>query len=112
MNAILNRKGVRRVENKDYIGKRALVGVSYMSADGSLEDKKQYHGTITGVDEQGWLILERANGQGELKIPAKLEPANPGEYTLASTGEVVVDPDFTAIWSVQSRPPPDDPREN
>lgn len=99
------------MENKEYIGKRVLVGINYKAANGTPDSKKQFHGTITSVDEKGWLILERADGQGELKIPAKLEPASPGEYTLSSTGEVVVDPDFTAIWTVASVPPPDDPRE-
>ena len=32
--------------------------------------------------------------------PDAFQPAAPGRYTLKTTGEVVVDPDFLAAWTV------------
>jgi hypothetical protein len=36
------------------------------------------------------------------------QKASPGEYRLKSTGEVVADPDYTAMWTLRSPPPKKD----
>ena len=95
------------MEPEDYFGKRALIGINHLSPDGTLKRRSQVHGTIVAVDHRGWLVLDRADGEGQMSIPSQLEPAKPGEYTLASTGEVVVDPDYVAVWSVTEVPPPE-----
>ena len=38
-------------------------------------------------------------------VPEAFEPAEPGEYRLRSTGEIVTNPDFVAIWTVQAALP-------
>ncbi len=51
--------------------------------------------------------LERADGGGVFRLPfdpEALKVAAPGEYRLRSTGEVVVNPDFTTVWSVTLGP--------
>jgi hypothetical protein len=88
---------------QDYVGHTALVGITYLNADGSERDRLQVHGTITRVDDRGWLVISRPNGQGEFAIPPRLDPAKPGEYRLRSTGETIVNPDFIGVYSV--RPP-------
>ena len=39
--------------------------------------------------------------------PSVYYVAEPGEYRLRSTGELVVNPDFVTTWEVVGRPPPD-----
>jgi len=90
-------------EAEQYIGHTALVGITYLNADGSVREQVQVHGTVTRINENGWLVLSRPNGQGECAFPPRLKPAKPGEYRLRSTGEVVVDPEFLGVYSV--RPP-------
>ena len=85
----------------EYVGHTALVGITYLNADGSVWEKVQVHGTVTRIDDRGWLVLSRPNGQGELAIPPRLDPAKPGEYRLRSTGEAIVNPDFIGVYSVQ-----------
>ena len=89
------------------VGKRVLVGLTYLHADETLDEQRQVHGVVTRADESG-VAIELPDG-GEFTLPPDLRPyrpAPPGEYRLRSTGEVVVDPDYTAAWTV-TRPPPE-----
>lgn len=89
-------------EDQDpYIGKRMLVGLSYFDSLGELMEQTQVHGEIVRIEE-GRLFLERADGKGELELPFDPDHMEPGqgEYTLNSTGEVVVDPDFVSVWKL------------
>ena len=88
------------INPSDYVGHTALVGITYLNADGSEREKLQVHGTITRIDDRGWLVLRRPGGRGELAIPPRLDPAKLGEYRLRSTGEIVVNPDFVGVYSV------------
>ncbi len=47
--------------------------------------------------------IVRGDGTEPFTLPPveeAFEPAPPGEYRLRTTGEVVVDPDFTTSWTV------------
>ena len=81
------------------IGKRALVGITYVKPDG--ERRIQMHGVISrGVENMA--IYLRSGGE-EFSLPPDpdaFHPAEPGRYTLKTTGEVVDNPDFTASWTV------------
>jgi hypothetical protein len=85
------------------IGKTVLVGKTYVRGDEAVE-QVQFHGLIEEVDERAGFALRRADN-GELEwLPPDLrayQPAEPGEYTLRSTGEVVDDPDFISTWIVE-----------
>jgi hypothetical protein len=93
------------------VGKYALVGLTYVDADGTVRRQIQIHGRITAVEET--LVTMRLHGsEEEFTLPPiweAFEPAEPGEYRLRSTGEVVVDPEVLAKFRV-SRPAtnPDD----
>src|SRR5215210_6328706 len=93
------------------VGKHALVGLTYVNADGTVRRQVQVHGRITAVDET--MVTMSLAGSGEVfTLPpalAAFEPAPPGEYSLRSTGEVVVDPDLLASFTI-TRPAtqPDD----
>jgi hypothetical protein len=91
------------------LGKHVLVGVTWVAADGEVESSEQRHGLVVRCDET--IVAIEPWGGGELiTLPPDLDAfqaAPPGQYRLRSTGEVVVDPDYTASWTVR-RPPRDD----
>ena len=91
------------------VGKRLLVGISAVDADGRPVDRFELRGLIVSADPAKGITLRLAGTRdGETyTIPPPLEaliPAKPGEYRLGTTGEVVVDPDFTAVWTVERSP--------
>ncbi len=81
-----------------YVGKRLLVGVTYVDAKEDLIGVEQFHGRIVAAGEGG-ITLERADTGQLISLPPMLEEAAPGEYRLRSTGEVVVDPDYFAKFT-------------
>lgn len=85
------------------VGKYVLVGVTYTDDRDNPVDQEQFHGRILRANAEEGVVILRASGE-EMRLPPFLkafEPARPGEYRLRSTGEVVVDPDFTCTWFVR-----------
>ena len=86
------------------LGKRVLVGRTYLDEAGAVVERSQSHGVIEDADERRGFAVRDA-GTGELDwLPPDLrsfQAAPPGEYTLRSTGEVVVDPDYISNWVVR-----------
>ena len=85
----------------DAVGKMLLVGITYVDAAGDVIETQQYAGRIVSASDEGGVQIETAEGE-TMSFPPGLEPADPGEYRLRSTGEVIVDPDFVATWTVQA----------
>ena len=95
-------------EAKLYLGKYVLVGITYLDIDGNLVEKREFHGDIVRINEREGLVIKLRNSDQEYKLPPALhtlEPASKGEYCLHSTGEIVVDPDFTTVWTSRKRIP-------
>ena len=100
--------GCRMADDRDehqaamFIGKHALVRLTYRNADGTVRNQIEIHGRITAVDKD--VVTMRLHGSDEeFTLPPALEAfhqAEPGEYRLRSTGEVVVDPDLLASWTI------------
>ena len=90
---------------QDYIGKHLLVGITFVDQVGELIEQIQTHGTIVRIDDKDGIVIKKADGSGLFHLPPQpnsLEPTpGPGEYKLHSTGEVVIDPDFTTFWTVE-----------
>jgi len=88
----------------ELIGKTALVGLTYFNADGSERDRIQVFGEIVAFDET--IVTMKLAGSGkEFTLPPMLdafEEAEPGEYRLRSTGEVIVDPDLLSKWTIRA----------
>ncbi|MDR4469953.1 MAG: hypothetical protein MRJ68_16925 [Nitrospira sp.] len=87
------------------IGKHVLVGVTCRGANGNILAREQFHGEVTVADsEKGFCLKLRGTRVGEMKwLPPNTRAflkAKPGEYRLRSTGEVIINPDFTATWTV------------
>lgn len=81
------------------LGKRALVGVTYVEPSG--ERLIQFHGVIVRAVEGEGIYLRCGDEEVWLPPdPSSFRPALPGRYALKTTGEIVADPDFTAVWRV------------
>lgn len=84
------------------VGKHTLVGLTYVDADGTVRRQVQIHGRIVAADETK--VTMRLHGSDEeFTLPpilAAFKPAQPGEYRLRSTGEVVVDPDLLGSFRI------------
>jgi len=85
------------------IGATILVGLTRRLPTG--DEQEQFYGVVLAVTPSDGVML-RLGGEraGQIhNLPPDLEafePAQPGEYRLRSTGEVVVDPDYVTSWTV------------
>lgn len=88
----------------ELVGKRVLVGITCVDHKDELVSQEQFHGRVESLDDG--LIHIRVAGTGEdftlPPDPSAFTRARPGSYRLRSTGEVVVDPDFTSSWTVRA----------
>ncbi len=91
---------------EEMIGQTILVGITYVNAADEELSLEQVHGVIIGA-EAGSGITVRLQGAraGEMKtLPPStswIEVADPGDYTLRSTGERVTDPDLITSYRVR-----------
>ena len=90
-------------EAQSLIGKRVLVGLTYRNQAEEVLRVEQFHGKVIRVSKSEGIIVLLGTSNEERWLPpdlSRLEVASPGEYRLRSTGEVVVDPDYLATWTV------------
>jgi hypothetical protein len=91
----------------EVVGKRVLIGLTYVDADGDVVGRAQKHGVVVSADDQ--VVRVRLADSEEFTLPPDLEAfevAAEGEYHLKETGEVIVDPDFITTWTIHT--PPED----
>ena len=91
----------RKINHAELLDKILLVGITYYTGNNEFIEQKQFYGRVIRSCEGEVRILQN-NGE-ELSLPGDLSStkrARPGEYKLRSTGEVVVNPDFLATWSL------------
>lgn len=90
-------------------GQMVLVGLAYFDVD--AEEPFEHHqlfGRVVDADERKGILLslegQRAGEQVNLPPDTRsFREAEPGEYRLRTTGEVLVNPDFTATFSIQKQ---------
>lgn len=83
------------------IGKRILVGVTFVDSEGELIEQRQVHGRIRCIDPTDGMVIAIHDSDETLVLPPDLSSvraAPRGEYRLRSTGEVVIDPDLLCTW--------------
>lgn len=90
-------------------GQVVLVGLAYFDV-GAEEpfEQQQLFGRVVHADERKGILLslegQRAGEQFNLPPDTRsFREAEPGEYRLRTTGEVVVNPDFTVTFSIQKQ---------
>jgi hypothetical protein len=90
------------------VGKYVLIGLTVLEHDETFVEKRQLHGDVVRADRDG--IVVQLRGTDETYSlppdPSQFGEAEPGEYRLRSTGEIVIDPDYITTWTV-TKPPPD-----
>jgi hypothetical protein len=85
------------------IGKHLLVGLTHRGLDDQVASIEQFHGIIDRVNLQEGLVVKLYGTGEERSLPldlSGLEKADPGQYRLKTTGEVVANPDFTLMWTI------------
>ena len=88
------------------VGKTILAGITFLPADGeTVKSQGQYHGKIVRADRKSGIAIECEgvwSGKTMTLPPviSAFRPADPGEYRLRSTGEVIKDPDVLTTWSI------------
>lgn len=85
------------------VGKRVLVAVTAVSPAGEEVDRQELAGTVVAVEPERGVQLRLTNEEPFWLPPdvRGLEEAQPGQYRLRDSGEVVVDPDYLWHWTVQ-----------
>jgi hypothetical protein len=88
------------------IGKRVLVGITELSPqEDEVVGRHTFAGTVCSVDPERGIEL-RLDDRSSYWLPpdtSALREAPPGEYELRATGQTVVDPDYTATWTITQR---------
>jgi hypothetical protein len=87
------------------LGKYVLVGLTYLDHTGNEIDRHEVHGRVKSVDQKTAIVLERTGqlDDQDFRLPPDttvFEPAEPGDYRLKTTGEIVSNPDALATWTV------------
>jgi hypothetical protein len=84
------------------VGQRLLVGITYLDSSGQITAAQQFCGRVLEVAD-GVVVVERPGEDEPAVLPADAEAyqqAAAGSYTLSSTGETVVDPDYVSTWRI------------
>lgn len=93
------------MRREDYLEKTVLLGANYADRNDDIVERRQYVGVIEDVDEAEGISIRLRNGE-LLQLPPTFEafqPAEPGEYTLQSTLEIIRDPDFLVVWTFREQ---------
>jgi hypothetical protein len=90
-------------------GQMVLVGLAYFDADAEEPfEQQQMFGRVVSADARKGILLslegQRTGEQFNLPPDTRsFREAEPGEYRLRSTGEVVVNPDFSVTFSIRKQ---------
>lgn len=88
------------------VGSHVIAGITIRDPGTDLAlHHEQHHGRVVSAERDSGIVIQHpASGQKYVLPPCTgvFEQAEPGQYRLKSTGEVVVDPDWLATWSVHS----------
>ena len=90
------------------VGSKILIGITLRDPDQSADapgEQLQMHGVVISADPKtGFEVKLQGNRAGETYAlppdPQAIEEAQPGEYRLRCTGEIVIDPDFVSTWNI------------
>ncbi len=100
-----NRSGWDQAAADEFIGATVLVRITYNQPEGA--EPSEFFGTVLSADRLDGITLRlEGNRAGEVyTLPPDLRsffPAEEGSYRLRTTGEIVVDPDYTATWTINA----------
>lgn len=86
----------------ELLGTDVLAGVTMVDYAGKVMERRQFHGRVVEASvKDGVTLVDAEGGEHWLPLdPEAYEPAEPGEYELRSTGQIVVDPTWVTKWIV------------
>lgn len=86
----------------ELLGTDVLAGVTMVDHAGKVTERRQFHGRVVEASvKDGVTLVDSEGGEHWLPLdPEAYEPAEPGEYELRSTGQIVVDPTWVTKWIV------------
>jgi hypothetical protein len=92
----------------ELIGKRVLVGITDLAANGAVLRQRQFCGYAIRADRRVGIAvrLDGTRAGEEIVLPPDtraFRPAARGEYRLQPTGEVATDPGFLTTLSVREQ---------
>jgi hypothetical protein len=96
------------IKANELIGKTVLVGLTREDHSGKFIMDEEFHGKVIRAQPGKGIILLRDDDGTECTLPpdtGNFRVAKPGLYRSRSTGDVVKDPDFLAVWTVREPPP-------
>lgn len=90
---------------EEYLNRVVLVGATWVDEQDEVIRQREFYGRIEKIDREG-IALRLPDGELVVLPPytSALQPAEPGDYTLQSTREVVRDPDYLAVWRFSAEP--------
>ncbi|WP_165189569.1 hypothetical protein [Caulobacter soli] len=96
------------------LGKRVIVGLTYVNDADEVTRLVQMHGVVGLADSASGvrLDLQGAKAGETYWLPPQIDnfqPAAPGIYRFRETGEEVVDPDFISTWTIHAPATANDP---
>jgi hypothetical protein len=100
--------GGKGLDFEQLAGRHVLVGVTVLDAKDEVVEQRQFHGVVEVADASSGIAVRRHDTSELEWLPPDLRAfsrAEPGEYRLRSTGEVLTDPDVLATWTVHQAPP-------
>ena len=89
------------MNEKDYIGKLVLLGLTFENEPEGWTEQHQLHGRVRSFRGA---FIELTQDNGDLFLlpfnPSGLLPADPGLYCERRTGVEIKDPDFLVCWTI------------
>lgn len=88
------------------VGKKILVGLTYLDKEGEVNEQKQLHGKIKEVSDTT-LVFSQPNNLGDFSIPYDGELESTDEeniFTLRSHGEEVTGINYLATFTIHKSP--------
>jgi hypothetical protein len=88
----------------EYIGKTVLVGITFHDEADRVVERAEKYGHIISIDDADGIKIRNPDTHEEFCLPPApeaLEKAEPGKYTLQSTGTTVMDPDYIAVLALE-----------
>ena len=90
-------------ELQEYLkGKSFLIWLTFVNNIGDLIEQFQTYGIVSELTNDGLIKIER-NDKSIFQIPYNkdaISKADKGEYVLKMTNEIIIDPDFIILWTI------------
>jgi hypothetical protein len=85
---------------EDLLGKKVLVGLTYLDAAGGIIKQVQFSGVVRAINSRIEVLEDDGNVSLLPPDPTAFYPAEPGEYRLKKSSKIVKDPDYLCTYDI------------